>query len=62
MIRFEKSAPERELSPLRPLPGSKGKATFFVSGAVLDLLCLSPEQAARLDLGDMFRLICEEGA
>ncbi|MFF9755990.1 hypothetical protein C1708_20765 [Streptomyces sp. DH-12] len=62
MIRFGNSAPERALSPLRPLPGSEGKATFSVSSAVLDLLGLSPEQAARLDLGDMFRLIREEGA
>ncbi|WBB58734.1 hypothetical protein O7599_24350 [Streptomyces sp. WMMC500] len=62
MIRFEHPAPERALSPLRPLPGSEGKATFFASGAVLDLLDLSPEQAARLDLGDVFRLIREEGA
>ncbi|MEW1614381.1 MULTISPECIES: hypothetical protein [unclassified Streptomyces] len=47
------------MSPLRPLPGTEGKATFSASGAVLDLLGLSPEQAARLDLGDMFRLISE---
>lgn len=62
MICFENHAPERELSPLRPLPGTEGKATFAVSAAVLDLLALSPGQAARLDLGDVFRLIREEGA
>ncbi|MEU2429888.1 hypothetical protein ABZ611_10260 [Streptomyces sp. NPDC007861] len=50
------------MSPLRPLPGTEGKATFAVSAAVLDLFGLDPEQAARLDLGDMFRLIREEGA
>lgn len=62
MTRFEHRAPERELSPLRPLPGAEGKATFAVSAAVLDLLALSPEQAARLDLRDVLRLIREEGA
>ncbi len=62
MIRFENPAPERELYPLRPLPGTEGKATFAVSAAVLDLLGLSPEQAARLDLAHMLRLIREEGA
>ncbi|MER7318214.1 MULTISPECIES: hypothetical protein [Streptomyces] len=62
MIRFETPAPERELYPLRPLPGTEGKATFAVSAAVLGLLGLSPEQAARLDLGDVLRLIHEQGA
>ncbi|MEU1777723.1 hypothetical protein ABZ501_32580 [Streptomyces sp. NPDC019922] len=62
MIRFENSVPERELYPLRPLPGTEGKATFGVSSAVLDLLGLSPEQAVRLDLGHVLRLIREEGA
>ncbi|MFI1443228.1 hypothetical protein [Streptomyces fructofermentans] len=62
MIRFEPSVPERELHPLRPLPGTEGKATFAVSAAVLDLLGLSPEHADRLDLGHMLRLIREEGA
>ncbi|MFF4741564.1 hypothetical protein [Streptomyces sp. NPDC001268] len=62
MIRFESSVPERELFPLRPLPGTEGKATFSASSAVLDLLGLSPEQAALLDLGDVFGLIHEEGA
>lgn len=62
MIRFESPVPERELYPLRPLAGAEGKATFSASSAVLDLLGLSPEQAARLDLGHVFRLICEEGA
>ncbi|WP_170837831.1 hypothetical protein [Streptomyces sp. TP-A0874] len=38
------------------------KATFAVSAAMLDLLALSPEQAARLDLRDVARLIHEEGA
>ncbi|MFD5750795.1 hypothetical protein [Streptomyces sp. NPDC127033] len=61
MIRFENSAPERELYPLRPLPGTEGKATFSASAAVLDLLGLSPEQAARLDLAHVLRLIREEG-
>jgi hypothetical protein len=62
VIRFENSVPERELYPLRPLPGTEGKVTFSASSAVLDLLGLSPEQAARLDLGHLIRLICEEGA
>ncbi|KUL59601.1 hypothetical protein AB0F32_07845 [Streptomyces albidoflavus] len=62
MIRFETPAPERELYLLRPLPGTEGKATFAVSAAVLGLLGLSPEQAARLDLGDVLRLIHEQGA
>ncbi|MEV7579036.1 hypothetical protein [Streptomyces erythrochromogenes] len=62
MTCFEHPASERALSPLRPLPNTEGKATFAASAAVLDLLGLSPEQAARLDLGDMFRLIREEGA
>jgi hypothetical protein len=62
VIRFESSLPERELYPLRPLPGTEGKATFAVSATVLDLLDLSPEHAARLDLGHMLRLIREEGA
>ncbi|NEB91059.1 hypothetical protein [Streptomyces bauhiniae] len=60
MIRFESPTPERELHPLWRLPGTEGKATFSVSAAVLDLLDLSPEQAARLDLGHMIRLIREE--
>ncbi|WP_328544375.1 hypothetical protein [Streptomyces europaeiscabiei] len=62
MIRFENPATERELHPLRPLPGTGGKATFAVSAAVLDLLGLSPEPAARLDLAHVLRLIREEGA
>ncbi|MEV8069773.1 hypothetical protein AB0P32_27295 [Streptomyces sp. NPDC085995] len=62
MIRFEHRMPERELHPIRPLPGTEGKATFAVSAAVLDLLGLSPGQAARLDLGDVARFIREEGA
>jgi hypothetical protein len=62
VIRFESPVSERVLSPLRPLPGTEGKATFAASAMVLDLLGLSPEQAARLDLGDMLRLIREEGA
>ncbi|MFE6358042.1 hypothetical protein ACIO5Z_31665 [Streptomyces rochei] len=61
MIRRENPAPQRELHPLRPLPGAEGKATFSVSAAVLDLLDLSPERAARMDLGHMLRLIREEG-
>lgn len=61
MSRREHRAPERELTPLRPLPGTEGKATFAVSTAVLDLLGLRPEQADRLDLGDALRLIREEG-
>lgn len=62
MIHFENSARQRELYPLRPLPGTEGKATFAVSAAVLDLIGLSPEHAACLDLGHMLRLIREEGA
>ncbi|MGW1407496.1 hypothetical protein [Streptomyces sp. NPDC002403] len=61
MIRFENPAPERELHPLRPLPGTEGKAAFAVSAAVLDLLVLSPEHAPRLDLVHVLRLIREEG-
>ncbi|MFJ8805946.1 hypothetical protein [Streptomyces sp. NPDC102490] len=62
MSRFENSVPERELYPLRPLPGTEGKAVFAVSAAVLDLLGLNPVQAARLDLGHVLHLIREEGA
>ncbi|MER0445308.1 hypothetical protein ABR738_12150 [Streptomyces sp. Edi4] len=62
MICFESPALERELYPLRPLSGTEGKATFGVSSAVLDLLGLSPEQAARLDLGHVLCLIRKEGA
>ncbi|MEV4433285.1 hypothetical protein [Streptomyces sp. NPDC049585] len=62
MIRFEDPARERELHPLQPLPGTEGKATFAVSAAVLDLLGLNREPAARLDLDDVFRLIHERGA
>ncbi|MEW2070783.1 hypothetical protein [Streptomyces sp. NPDC007346] len=62
MIRCENSVPGRELYPLRPLPGTEGKATFAVSAAVLDLLGLIPEQAARLDLAHVLPLIHEEGA
>ncbi|MGW6602807.1 hypothetical protein [Streptomyces sp. NPDC055036] len=61
MIRFETTAPERELHPLRPLPGTEGKATFTVSTVVLNLLGLSPQRAGRLNLGDMLVLIREEG-
>ncbi|CAL9440195.1 hypothetical protein [Streptomyces sp. enrichment culture] len=61
MIRFENSVLERELCPLRPLPETESKATFAASASVLDLLGLSPEHAARLDLGYMLRLIREEG-
>ncbi|MEV7238971.1 hypothetical protein AB0N06_35220 [Streptomyces sp. NPDC051020] len=62
MTRFEHRTLERELHPLRRLPGTEGKATFAVSAAVLDLLGLSPEQAARLDLDHVLHLIREEGA
>ncbi|MBZ6250476.1 hypothetical protein KVH27_19105 [Streptomyces olivaceus] len=62
MTRFERHLSDRELSSLRPLPDTEGKATFAVSAAVLDALGLAPEQAAHLDLGDVFRLIREEGA
>jgi hypothetical protein len=62
VIRFENPTPERKLYPLRPLPGTEDKGTFAVSTAVLALLGLSPERAARLDLGDMLHLIREEGA
>ncbi|MFF7156121.1 hypothetical protein [Streptomyces sp. NPDC008139] len=61
MIGFENSVPERELHPLQPMPGTEGKATFSASSAVLDLLSLNPEHAARLDLGHVFRLKREEG-
>ncbi|MFJ9079442.1 hypothetical protein ACIRO3_30015 [Streptomyces sp. NPDC102278] len=61
MIRFEGPAPEREVYPLQPLPGTEGKATFSVSAAVLDLLGLSPAAAATLDLGDVFHLMPVEG-
>ncbi|MFE4913006.1 hypothetical protein ACFRCX_15900 [Streptomyces sp. NPDC056652] len=62
MICHETPAPERELYALRPLAGAEGKATFAASSAVLDLLGLSPEQAARLDLVHVLRLIHGEGA
>ncbi|MFD9504171.1 hypothetical protein [Streptomyces sp. NPDC060035] len=62
MIRFENAALGRELHSLRPLPGTEGKATFSASSAVLDLLGLNPEHAARLDLAHVLRLIREEGA
>ncbi|MCZ7433252.1 hypothetical protein [Streptomyces sp. WMMC1477] len=62
MTRFEHHSSERGLTLLRPLTGTEGKATFAVSAAVLDVLGLAPEQATRLDLGDVFRLIREEGA
>ncbi|WP_250301981.1 hypothetical protein [Streptomyces sp. A 4/2] len=61
MICREHRPPERALTPLHPLLGTEGKATFAFSAAVLDLLGLRPEQAARLDLGDALRLICAEG-
>ncbi|MFJ4964315.1 hypothetical protein ACIP6P_17990 [Streptomyces sp. NPDC088729] len=61
MIRREHRTPERTLMPLRPLPGTEGKATSAVSAAVLDLLGLSPERAARLDLSDALHLIHAEG-
>ncbi|MEU8586888.1 hypothetical protein AB0C59_07745 [Streptomyces sp. NPDC048664] len=64
MICLEHHVPEREFFALRPLPNTEGKATFAASAAVLDLLDLldvSPEHAARLDLGDVLRLIHEEG-
>ncbi|MDX3854820.1 hypothetical protein [Streptomyces sp. AK02-01A] len=62
MIRFEGPAPERATFPLRPLPGTDNVLTCSVSGAVLDLLGLSPADAAVLDLGDVFRLLSEAGA
>ncbi|MEW2120031.1 hypothetical protein AB0945_33605 [Streptomyces sp. NPDC005474] len=62
MTGFEHCTPERELHPLRPLPGTEGKATFAASAAVLDLLALSPGQAARLNLAHVLHLIHEEGA
>lgn len=60
MIRFGNPVQERQLHPL--LPGTEGKATFSASAAVLGLLGLCPEQAARLDLAHVLRLIHEEGA
>lgn len=62
MIRFENPVSERELYPLRPLPGTERKATFYATPEVLDRLGLSPEHAARLDLRHILRLIREEGA
>lgn len=59
MSGFGSRGPQRELHVLRPLPGTEGKATFSVSGAVLDLLGLTPADAAGLDLADMLRLISE---
>ncbi|MEU3077336.1 hypothetical protein [Streptomyces laurentii] len=61
MIRFEHRTAGRKLHPIWPLPGTEGKATFAVSAAVLDLLGLSSEQAARIDLAHVFHLIREEG-
>ncbi|MFF1460782.1 hypothetical protein [Streptomyces sp. NPDC058330] len=61
MIRREHRTLERALTLLRPLPGIKRKAAFTASTAVLDLLGLSPEQAARLDLGRAHVLIPAEG-
>jgi hypothetical protein len=61
VIRFEGPAPEREVYPLLPLPGTEGKAAFSVSASVLDLLGLSPADAADLDLGDVIRLTHVEG-
>ncbi|MFJ3191572.1 hypothetical protein ACIPJQ_02910 [Streptomyces griseoviridis] len=62
MIRFEGPAPERETFPLRSLPGTENALACSVSGAVLDVLGLSPADAAALDLGDVFRLLSEAGA
>ncbi|WDV31026.1 hypothetical protein OIM90_05525 [Streptomyces sp. AD16] len=62
MIRFENTVSGRELHTLRPLLGTEGKATFAASAAVLDLLGLSPEHAARLDLVHVLRVIREERA
>ncbi|MFE7752924.1 hypothetical protein [Streptomyces sp. NPDC057428] len=62
MIRFEGPAPERETYPLRPLPGTDNVLTCSVSGTVLDVLGLSPADAATLDLRDVFRLLSEAGA
>jgi hypothetical protein len=56
---LDNRGPQRELHVLRPLPGTEGKATFSASGAVLDLLGLTPAEAAGLDLADMLRLISE---
>ncbi|MCH0563607.1 hypothetical protein [Streptomyces sp. MUM 2J] len=62
MIRFEGPESERDIYPLRPLPGTDPAAlTCSVSGRVLDLLRLPPVEAAGLDLTDVFRLICENG-
>jgi hypothetical protein len=62
VIRFESPVPERETFPLRSLPGTENALTCSVSGAVLDVLGLSPADAAALDLGDVFRLLSEAGA
>ncbi|ASY32399.1 MULTISPECIES: hypothetical protein [unclassified Streptomyces] len=61
MIRFEGPAPEQETYPLRPLPGTENVLSCSVSGTVLDLLGLSPADAAALDLRDVFRLLSEAG-
>ncbi len=59
MTGHDSRGPQRRLHALRPLPGTEGKATFAVSGAVLGLLGLPPADAAGLDLADMLRLISE---
>ncbi|MFF7153639.1 hypothetical protein [Streptomyces sp. NPDC008139] len=61
MIRFEGHVPERETYPLRSLPGTENVLSCSVSGAVLDVLGLSPADATALDLCDVFRLLSEAG-
>ncbi|MFE7278575.1 hypothetical protein [Streptomyces sp. NPDC057623] len=53
----DSQGPQRALHVLRPLPGTKGKATFSASGAVLARLGLTPANAAGLDLADVLHLI-----
>lgn len=57
MTGLDNRGPQRELHVLRPLPRTEGKAMFSASGAVLDLLSLTPADAAGLDLADVLHLI-----
>jgi hypothetical protein len=59
VTRPDSQGPQRRLHVLRPLPGTKGKATFAASGAVLARLGLTPADAAGLDLTEMLRLISD---
>ncbi|NUV89057.1 hypothetical protein G6W61_23050 [Streptomyces sp. KAI-26] len=57
MTGFGNRGPQQDLHVLRSLPGTEGKATFSASRAVLDLLGLTPADAAGLDLADVLHLI-----